>query len=138
MSGLKKLWYAIREPRVARLLFSIGYVIATLIGVATLVWPPTTVERVVGQPLASIWASFILAGGLIGLATVHTRLWNVERLAIYAVMTGILMYAVIVIYMQSIGEGSRWTQLGFIVFASLVPALRLSHIWKYDVEPRGQ
>lgn len=138
VSGLERAWMAIREPRVARIIFTIGYLIALLIGIFTLAWPPQTVLKVVGQPLATIWACFILGGGAIGLATIHTRLWNVERLAIYAIMTGMLMYAVIIIYIQSVGEGNRWTQLGFVIFSALVPALRLSHIWKYDIEPRGQ
>lgn len=121
-----------------RVVMTFYYLVALGTGLVTLALPPLSVLSEVGRPLTFIWSAFLLIGGLGGALTVYTTQWKLERLSIYSVLVGVFLYESIVIYLQFSSEGFRFTQMGFLLLALVAPVLRLSWIWKYDVEPVGE
>lgn len=135
------LWHRIHEPRVAKVIYLIGYVIAVAIGVVTLWRPPTSIETPLGPGLTAIWAVLILAGATASTVAVLPGWWWLERLGILSVAGGALIYfgVVLSLHFQGPPDSSRLTQAGVILgFAWLISANRLWEIRGYTFEPRGR
>lgn len=134
--SLHTWWLRVKEPRVLRVVFLIGYVATLFTGVATLVSPPQTIEGELGPILSVSWALFWIVGGAAGAATVLPGWWQVERYAVAAAMFGIGIYGLVVIVLHATSEGSRLTQFGVLFTAFLFYVLRLVLIRGHDFEPR--
>lgn len=129
-------WLRIKEPRVLRVVFLLGYVVTLLTGVATLVSPPRTIEGELGPILSVSWALFWILGGAAGAATVLPGWWQVERYAVAAALFGVGIYGLVVVVLHATEEGSRLTQFGVLITAFLFYVLRLVLIRGHDFEPR--
>lgn len=129
-------WLRIKEPRVLRVVFLLGYLVTLFTGVATLVSPPRTIEGELGPILSVSWALFWILGGAAGAATVLPGWWQVERYAAAAALFGIGIYGLVVIVLHATEEGSRLTQFGVLTIALLFYVLRLVLIRGHDFEPR--
>lgn len=138
---LRALWRRIHEPRVAKVIHLIGYLIALTIGAVTLWRPPTSIETPLGPTLTTLWAVLILAGAIASTVAVLPGWWWLERIGIYSVAGGALIYfgVVLVLHFQGTPESSRLTQAGVILgFAWLISANRLWETRGYTFEPRGR
>lgn len=136
-----RAWGRIHEPRVAKVIHLVGYLIALGIGSVTLWRPPTSIETPLGPTLTTIWAALILVGGIASTVAVLPGWWWLERIGIFCVAGGALIYfgVVLTLHFQGSPESSRLTQAGVILgFAWLISANRLWEIRGYTFEPRGR
>ncbi|HXH34318.1 MAG TPA: hypothetical protein VNJ54_07895 [Plantibacter sp.] len=137
MSKLHALWQRIREPRIIKTMYLTYYVVAVWVGVVTLINPPNSISGEIGGFLTLVWSLFFLIGGAMGVGAVLPGWWWLERLGIFAILTGILIYSGVVLALHFMSEGSRLTQFGVLIFATGTVVPRLPMIWRYSFEPRG-
>ncbi len=130
-------WLGIKEPRVIRVIFLIGYLVTIGTGVATLTNPPRTIEGELGPILSVSWSLFWIVGGLVSASTVLNGWWQLERYGVVASMFGIGIYGVVIVMLHYTAGGSRLTQLGILSIGMLFFVLRLAWIRGHDFEPRG-
>lgn len=139
--AVSRLWERIHEPRIAKVIHLIGYLIAVGIGTVTLWRPPTSIETPLGPTLTTLWGAAILLGAIAAAVAVLPGWWWLERLGIYSVAVGALIYfgVVVTLHAQGPAGSSRLTQAGMILgFAWLISANRLWEIRGYTFEPRGR
>lgn len=132
---VQRAWLRIREPRVLRVLFWIGYAIATAGGILTFIRPAVAIEEAWGPILGFSWSAFWLLGGIAGMATCLTGWWQVERIAVGLIECGLAIYAVVLIVMAVV-RGNSLSGLITVAFASLLFVIRLVLIRGHDFEPR--
>lgn len=65
-------------------------------GVGGLVWQPTTIAGTIGEPLTVWWTMLAATGGLAALVGVVTDRWQVEALATWIAVGGLVGYAIAV------------------------------------------
>ncbi|MCW4458196.1 hypothetical protein [Microbacterium sp. MPKO10] len=136
MSRIKRLWLSIREPRKIKAIYFVYYAIAAGTGLATLLWPPRSIEGALGAFLTTLWAAFILGGGIASCVAVFPGRWWLERAGIYAILGGILIYEGTVMFLQFTETGNRLTQFGVLLLATGLFIVRLIPISRYSFEPR--
>lgn len=139
--SVARAWGRIHEPRVAKVFHLIGYLLAVGIGAVTLWRPPTSIETPLGPTLTTTWGALILTGAIAATVAVLPGWWWLERLGIYSIAAGALIYFAVVLTLHAQGSpgSSRLTQAGVILaFAWMVSANRLWEIRGYTFEPRGR
>lgn len=134
---LQRVWASIRQPRHMKVIYLGVYIITAMIGTGALVAPPPTIAGALGPTLTVLWAVFLIAGGLAGSGTVLHGVWWLERLALLAIATGLLIYAIVVLTLHPITPAARIPQLGFLLIAGAVYLIRYLAIRHYTFEPRG-
>lgn len=134
---LRSLWLRVKEPRVLRIVFLLGYLVTLGMGVATLTNPPATIEGQLGPILSVSWSLFWIVGGIAGAATILPGWWEVERYAVASALFGIGIYGAVLVLLHITSPGSRLTQLGVLAIAALFFLLRLALIRGHDFEPRS-
>lgn len=136
-----RAWHRIHEPRVSKVIYLVGYLIAIGIGTVTLWRPPTSIETPLGPTLTTIWAALILAGAIGSALAVLPGWWWLERLGIISIAGGALIYfgVVLTLHFQGPEGSSRLTQAGVILcLAWTISANRLWETRGYSFEPRGR
>lgn len=136
MLAIRAAWLRITEPRHLKATYALIYLLVLATGVATLLAPPQSIEGQLGNVLTIIWSVFLIVGGFGGALTVFPGWWWAERLSLILTLAGIGIYAIVVLTLQLISEGSRLTQLGMILLAGSVFAIRWILIRRYSFEPR--
>ena len=136
MRAVQVAWQRITEPRHLKAAYAAIYLLVLATGVATLLSPPQSIEGQLGNVLTVIWSVFLIVGGFGGTLTVFPGWWWAERLSLILTLAGIGIYAVVVLSLHIISEGSRLTQLGMILLAGSVFAIRWMLIRRYSFEPR--
>ena len=136
MAPLRRLWESITEPRHMKVTYAAIYALVLATGIATLLGPPRSIEGELGSVLTVIWSVFLIVGGTAGALTVLPGWWWAERLSLILTMTGITIYGLVVLSLHLTQEGSRLTQLGMILLAMSVFAVRWMLIRHYSFEPR--
>lgn len=134
----RSAWEWLTDPPHMRKSYMVVYAITTLIGVVTFVSPPFLLHAQIGPVLVVVWAWCFIVGGAIGLATVWTDWWWLERLGlIIAGLGGLGVYGYVAVlhHLESV-TGSRLTQLGVITLAATVYAVRWLTIKDYSYAPR--
>lgn len=133
------LWESLLPNRRRKLLASAAYAAAFMCGLSTLLWPPRSIEGVLGSILTTGFGLFYLVGGAVALLTVFRGWWWAERGGIVAIMFGVGIYVLIVLtlHMQS-AMGSRLSQYWAIVAVLPLLAYRFDDIRKYPYEPRPE
>lgn len=140
MRALQRAWERITEPRVLKLFYFGAYLLATWVGLVTLIHPPASIEGALGAFITSFWASLIIVGGAAATVAVLPGWWWVERLGVWLILTGAAIYEGVIVTLHVTGpEGaSRLTQAGFVALACGLFILRLILTRKWDFEPRRQ
>lgn len=134
----KRLWKLLQEPRVVTAITAACWAIGLGIGIATLLTPPLTIVGTIGN-MTSIMAIGMIIGGTLGLTGCLSGWWWIERCGIIAAGTGIGIYIVTLIALHMTQEGSRLTQLGFVLWAVGSLAARWFRIDGAQVDPlRGR
>lgn len=136
MRRLARKW-RIPDPKHVSLVMTVAYLLFTLTGIATLMDPPSSIVGAAGETAITLVGWFFLAGGAIGMWAGATEFWQLERAGITAMAAGLATYAAFVIALQVTESGSRLTQLGVIIIAGCLLALRMAMIWRHDFKPRG-
>lgn len=65
-------------------------------GVGGLIWQPTTIAGTIGEPLTVWWTMLAATGGLAALVGVVADRWQVEALATWIAVGGLVGYAIAV------------------------------------------
>lgn len=133
---LKFWWYKVPEPRYVSMATGFAYLLLFLTGLATLVYPPQTIEAAVGEVAMALVGWFLVLGAGIGISAGVTDFWQLERVGIVAMGIGIATYAFIIAKLHVTSEGSRLTQLGMISVVLVFLALRMGMIWRWPFKPR--
>ena len=135
---LQTWWLRVPMPRELSVAFTLLYAIAFCTGVATLLWPPTSLSREVGGPqvMASVGALLVL-GAVIAMLGGAREHWKLERIGLWLMAWALLIYATIVTVLHYTSEGPRLTQLGVISMALIAFLVRYLMIWRFTFRPRG-
>lgn len=135
----RKTWIrwllSIPEPRSVRFGYLIAYLLFAVAGVSVLVSPLLSLDGVLGPVLTYVWGSFLLAGSVLGAATVLTIYWWAERAAIWLAGTGITVYAILTIGQHVTSAGNHMVRLCFILAALVFLIVRYFRIKGARVQP---
>ena len=112
------LWGWLHEPKLVTAAAVVGYLGLAVAGVMSLIHPPNTITLEVGPYLTFAGAGFAVFGGLVGLVAAPRGLWWLERVALLSVLTYILIYGTTIISLQITSPGSRWMQIGLVVWGA--------------------
>lgn len=91
------LFMKIAEPRIFRLLQFGVYILLSVAGIGVLFDTPDSIQEVLGNFLIYIFGGFVAVGSILGAFAVLPGIWWLERVALLALGTGVLMYVVITI-----------------------------------------
>lgn len=72
------------------------YMCVIAAGVGGLVWQPMTIAGTIGEPLTVWWTILAASGGLVALAGIILDRWQVEALATWIAVGGLVGYAIAV------------------------------------------
>jgi hypothetical protein len=140
MSGLRRVWGRITEPRHLKAFYFALYAVTGMIGAASLLVPPRVFDGAAGPVSAQFLAWLLVVGGLGGVVTVFPGWWWAERLlAIAPTLLGLTIMIVVlsILHLQhAIDDESRLTQIGIALLASSPFVLRFLLIREYSYEPR--
>jgi hypothetical protein len=126
------IYLMIAEPRVRRLMYFGIYTCLAFAGMGVFFRPPTQIAGILGgYILIWIFGAFIVLGSLLGLGAVLPGIWWLERAALCAIITGITMYAITLLFL---GASFLVTLLPIIII--LICALRWLDIKEYLLAPR--
>ena len=91
----------IAEPRVIRLMQFSVYISIGFAGIGVLTHPPQKFETAIGVVLVYVFGTFVTAGAVLGVVAVLPGIWWLERVAILALSTGLSMYVVTAMALNS-------------------------------------
>ncbi|WP_449280430.1 hypothetical protein [Leucobacter sp.] len=130
-------WLRIPDPRDISLAYTVIYVIAGATGLVTLVYPPTTIKAAIGPAAMAGIGVLLLVGAVLGMLGGAWEHWKLERVGIGLMGSALVIYGILVAVLHFQSPGSRLTQLGVIVLAVGVFAVRYLMIRRYTFRPRG-
>lgn len=116
------------------------YLVTLATGIATMLAPPRTIEGELGPVLTAIWASAFITGGLIGICTVLTPWWWLERLGIAIALLGgigVFAYVTTALHLAAPPGDGRTTTIGVSLLAGGVFVVRWVSIRAYSYDPRA-
>lgn len=126
------IYLMIAEPRVRRLMYFGIYLCLAFAGMGVFFRPPGQIASILGgYILIWIFGAFIVLGSLLGLGAVLPGIWWLERAALCAIITGIGMYSITLLFL---GASFLVTLLPIIII--LICALRWLDIKEYLLAPR--
>ena len=134
--SIAAFWERVTEPRHIKVVYVWVYTVAMLTGLATLLYPPQSIEGVLGRALMVAWSTLFLVGGFGGMVTILPGWWKWERWSISAVLMGIAIYGAVLLSLHFTQQGSRLTQMGVLLLASAVFVVKWMLIRFYSFEPR--
>ncbi|WP_353809169.1 hypothetical protein [Agromyces sp. SYSU T00194] len=137
IARLGRLWESITEPRHLKAAYFVIYAVAFVTGSVTLLVPPVTIAGQLGPAITVLWSILFIAGSTGGLLAVFPGWWWAERLSAVLIVTGILIYAIVIGSLHFTHTGSRLTQLGVLALAASPFVVRWLLIRKYSHEPEG-
>lgn len=135
---VRRLWDRVQEPRNVTLAQTAAYVVTLLVGISALTSPPDSLRSQIGPVLSAIWASFLILGGALGALAAPPGIWWIERVAVLACGTGLVVYGAVVItlYLTS-PSGNRLPQAGVIALCVLGCVMRWMRIRRYSYDPEA-
>ena len=121
----KRVYYRLHEPRVVSAIYGCVYVIALCVGVYNFFDPPRTIVEAADNPLLlHLIAGGITAGGALGVYTVASGVYWLERYAAGFLAGGISLYWIISLWLTLFSGGSRWMSLMTTTFAAILIFMR--------------
>lgn len=106
----------IAEPRVTRLIHFGIYLSLLVAGVGVMYSPPSTFQEILGVALVHVFGGFIILGGILGAFAVLPGIWWLERAGLIALGTGLALYLIIVVGLQSSPIGVSITLAFLLTF----------------------
>lgn len=125
---VERVWLTIEEPRWVTSCQIAIYLLATAIGVATILSPPNTLIHVWGGPLATAWGLLMTVGGTLGALACYKGLWWLEARALGFIALGVFLRMILVGALHVTEPGSRlvqWLELSMILVALVTRWLRI-------------
>lgn len=131
------LWDRLHKPPLVSAAATIGYVALAAGGVMSLIHPPSTIQSEVGPLVTAAWSCFALLGGLLGAASAPRGVWWLERVGLISVTTFLLIYGTTIVSLQATSSGSRWMQLGLLVWGAHAVLSRWDRTRGAALDPHG-
>lgn len=129
---LYHVYMMIAEPRVRRLMYFGIYFCLALAGAGTFLKPPKYLADTLGGYLwIYIFASFIVIGSMLALIAVLPGIWWLERSALIAIITGVVLYTLTLLFF-----GATFLVMLLPIIVILICALRLLDIKEFLLAPR--
>lgn len=126
------VYMMIAEPRVRRIIYFFIYACLAVAGSGVFFNPPRYLAGVAGGYFwIFTFGSFIVLGSLLALVAVLPGIWWLERAALVAIMTGVGLYSIILLFF---GASFIVTLLPLIIV--LICTLRLLDIKEFLLAPR--
>lgn len=126
----------LHEPRAVSAIYGAAYTIAAVIGAYSIVWPPQTIDHAAGGVVMTLIATAITLGGVLGMVTVASGAYWVERYAAALMLLGGVGYLGMVLYLHATTDGNRLLQAGAILCAGLFFVVRYYWINQRPTNPR--
>lgn len=133
---VRRSWMRLREPRFISAVYGIWYTILTAVWTSSLISPPRTVEHAAGEVLMLAISGIIVCGAVVGVITVAMGTYWAERTTVALVLLGLAGYLGMAVYLEATGSGNRWPQIGVILGAMLLTALRSYWIVERPYNPQ--
>lgn len=130
-----RIWELLREPRAITALMFLMYIVIFCIGWTAFSTPPSSIQAELGW-VTPLWASSLILGGALGTVSTPRGVWWIERLAIIAAGTGVVIYLMTVLQLHLVSEtGNRLPQAGFIFLALISLGNRWFRIRYASLDP---
>lgn len=123
----------IAEPRVTRLIHFGIYLSLLVAGVGIMYSPPSTFQEVLGVALVHVFGGFVILGAVLAAIAVLPGIWWLERAGLLALGTGLAMYLVIIVGLNSSPIGFSVTLAFLLTFV-----LRWMEIKGAQLAPREE
>ena len=128
---LQRAVMRLHEPKIISAIYGCVYVIALCVGVYNFFDPPRTIVEAADNPLLlHLIAGGITAGGALGVYTVASGVYWLERYAAGFLAGGISLYWIISLWLTLFSGGSRWMSLMTTTFAAILIFMR--YYWIAD------
>ena len=121
---IDRLWTWVHEPRLWSTAIAFLYALAALGGIATLIAPVRSIEGQIGSTMTTVWGALLAFGGLVGIPAALRGLWDFERAALMACVTGIAIYVTTVWIMAFTTTGNRVTQGALVLALGIITGMR--------------
>lgn len=95
--ALYKAYLLVAEPRVVRLILFVIYSMFITAGLMVLTNPPENFEEILSTGRVAMMACFLILGGILSAVAVLPGLWWLERCGIISLITGMVIYIVLII-----------------------------------------
>lgn len=132
---LSRAWSSIREPRVVTLIQTLIYLLCAAGGLATILWPPVSVQGQYGVIITAAWGWFALLGGTLGVVSCPRGIWLIEKPALMLCATALALYAGMILSLHLIESGNRLSQFFFVTIALFHFIARYMRIHRYAYDP---
>lgn len=129
--ALYKAYMLVAEPRIVRLVLFAIYTMFLIAGIFVLTQPPEKFVEVLTVSLVCMLGSFLTLGSVLSMVAVLPGLWWLERCGILSLITGMLIYIVIIVNAKSSPLGIC-ISIAFILFF----ILRYMETRQFKLAPR--
>lgn len=134
--SVQNAYLKIAEPRVTRIIQFGIYVGLMIVGIMIFSEAPNSFERAIGPGYTIVFAFFLIIGGLCSGIAVLPGIWWLERSGLMLLSGGLLIYMVMIIWLNSSPVGiivslimtltfvQRWLEIKGAQLAPLLPKKR--------------
>lgn len=112
---LYRAYLLVAEPRIVRLILFAIYIVFLIAGGFVLTQPPENFVEVITERLVLMLGCFLALGGILSSVAVLPGLWWLERCGLLSLITGMLIYIVVIVDLQSSPLGIC-VSIAFILF----------------------
>lgn len=121
-------WSKLAHPKTWTITIICTYAILIYAWVPAVINPPNSLEGLVGLVTMYLIASLILIGCVTGIPSAIYGRFRIEKWSVLLVLSGVILYVIIIHTLHFTTEGNRLPQGGTI--AALTPAfmMRLAHV----------
>lgn len=128
----------VNEPKKLTYWTCAAYAILTVFtGLSSFLSPPSSLAHQMGPYVTMAWGGLILGGGTLAIAGCLPGWWWLERTGITCLMSGLGIYASVVLLMHSTSDGNRLPQLGAILACVVFLSIRWLRVRGAFADPRG-
>ena len=132
-------WLRVREPGVIIASTSVLWLVLIVLGVTSLINPPSTITHEVGPEVAKVWAWGLVGGAVLGFGGCLSAWWWIERTGITVTATALMVWLVTVPSSPATPPGIRWALAELIVAMLVVLGIRWIRVSGLQVDPtRGR
>ena len=129
------VWAWVSEPKAETITQWSVYLVLTVTGAAAALYPPSSIEGILGESWMLACTVMLTAGGLLGVLVTLRGIWWLEKVAIYLLAGAVGMYLATVVEAQLEGEGQRYLQIGILAAFLLLMLKRWLRIRRGSFDP---
>ena len=128
-------WLRVREPGATIASTSVLWLVLVVLGVTSLINPPSTITHEVGPELAALWAWALIGGATLGVSGCLSVWWWIERTGICATATALTIWLITIPASPVTPPGVRWALVELVVAVLVVLGIRWLRVSGLQVDP---